>query len=246
MAEMTRLQRFQELNRIVHEHIGSFMEAGKALAEIKAKRLWAEAGHASWREFIDDEHPSIGGRHADRIVSACQITSETGPRGPSTERQARELGRIKDPEQRGNVWDDMLKEKDGEQPTAAEVKQRVDDIEAQQSDSVSDALGRPVTASNLKPMFARLDEYKSLLKDALALRRNVKGVFKDNPYLHHGTKADLDNIVEAVRFAAPHTVCPYCQGGDGEGCPKCRHTGWMPKQVYETLPEEIRQQHEGG
>lgn len=40
---------------------------------------------------------------------------------------------------------------------------------------------------------------------------------------------ELNNVIESLRFATPHGVCPECAG---KGCDPCRQQGWMPKALY--------------
>lgn len=49
------------------------------------------------------------------------------------------------------------------------------------------------------------------------------------------------NIDNALAFPEPYAVCVYC-GGDGcDGdCKACRGQGWMPKQVYDRVPAEMK------
>lgn len=62
----------------------------------------------------------------------------------------------------------------------------------------------------------------------------------------HGRKlrADLKNAREAIKFAAPFAVCPYCGGEiDHElrACEACKGCGWVTKTTYDNAPSEVKQ-----
>lgn len=40
---------------------------------------------------------------------------------------------------------------------------------------------------------------------------------------------NLNNLIEALKFAQPHAVCPKCRG---DGCDDCRQQGWMPSTLF--------------
>lgn len=49
----------------------------------------------------------------------------------------------------------------------------------------------------------------------------------------------LNNALEAVRFAVPYTSCPMGVNCS-DRCRACRGTGFIPKAVYDALPEGMR------
>ncbi|MFP4225036.1 MAG: ParB N-terminal domain-containing protein [Phycisphaeraceae bacterium] len=79
-----------------------------------------------------------------------------------------------------------------------------------------------------------------LQQDIQSVRRQVES-YRDEPvggWLKlQRIDIDLKNVWTALKFAMPHAVCPYCQG---EKCDNCRQTGWMPKDVFERVPAELR------
>jgi len=52
-------------------------------------------------------------------------------------------------------------------------------------------------------------------------------------------EADVNNLHAALRFCIPYALCPYCGGAK---CTQCKQTGWMPEDIYNAVPGDIRQQ----
>jgi hypothetical protein len=50
-------------------------------------------------------------------------------------------------------------------------------------------------------------------------------------------RADLRNLQNEIRNAAPAAVCPYC---NGKGCGECHDLGWMTKERFGAVPAEKR------
>lgn len=50
---------------------------------------------------------------------------------------------------------------------------------------------------------------------------------------------DLRNAARAVRFAAPYKLCPN-QPNCATGCATCQTQGWVTKDVYDRMPEELK------
>ena len=50
--------------------------------------------------------------------------------------------------------------------------------------------------------------------------------------------ADLKRqAVEHVKSANPSHACPWC---NQQGCMTCHGTGWVPREVYDRAPRELR------
>lgn len=106
---------------------------------------------------------------------------------------------------------------------------------------VVDGEGKPVSAK-LKPIFARTSELLDIERAIQAIAKKLEDN-KDDPlyaFIHvQGTTTDLDNAKRAVRFAKPHSTCPYCKGA-GKSCKACKGLGWVPKQLFKQAPVEMR------
>lgn len=53
---------------------------------------------------------------------------------------------------------------------------------------------------------------------------------------------ELENARKAVLFAQPYAVCPFCAAGRGRGngCRTCGDTGWLTREMWATVPEELK------
>ncbi len=82
------------------------------------------------------------------------------------------------------------------------------------------------------------DRLESMLRGAARLlkgaieSRDVSTLRLDNHNL-----MELENVVNAVKFAKPHCVCRMCQG---TGCRACREAGYQTKMQYENNPKEFK------
>lgn len=57
-------------------------------------------------------------------------------------------------------------------------------------------------------------------------------------YLHaQSFEAGVERVKSAIKFAIPYAICPYC-GGDT--CQNCRKSGWMPQDIYDRVPQDIK------
>ncbi len=82
-----------ELEREVELAIASFAEAGRALQEIRTRRLYCSEGHTSFGAYLEKRW-GMSRAHAYRLIEAAEVASALSPMGDTVlnERQARELG----------------------------------------------------------------------------------------------------------------------------------------------------------
>lgn len=52
---------------------------------------------------------------------------------------------------------------------------------------------------------------------------------------------DLDNARNAIKFAAPYAVCPYC---GGNGCRTCGDRHWVSRAIWNQAPKELKRKYE--
>jgi hypothetical protein len=84
------------LEDVVQRGIGTFMEVGTALQQIRESRLYRDE-FATFAEYIETRW-QMSKRHADRLIEAAEVSAtmaEMGPMGPTSERQARALAPLK-------------------------------------------------------------------------------------------------------------------------------------------------------
>ena len=123
---LTDLERAKlgELETVVERGIGTFMEVGTALMEIRAARLYRD-DFKTWEEYCKGRW-TMTGRHANRLIESAEVSAafaEMGPMGPKTERQARELLPLRDDP---TAMVEAFAEASSEAaPTAAKIRQAV-------------------------------------------------------------------------------------------------------------------------
>jgi ParB family chromosome partitioning protein len=82
-----------------------------------------------------------------------------------------------------------------------------------------------VIPSRLQPIFDGASAMKGMLGRLTTIRKELDEIAKDSPWLQTTYKADLANVRHNIKFATPYMVCDSCEG---EGCPRCRKSGWLP------------------
>jgi hypothetical protein len=115
---------------IVQSGIDTFVEVGRALAEIRDRRLY-RAEHDTFEDYCR-ERWELGRTRAYQLISAAEVSramSTNGGHGehlPANERQARELTPLlrEDERQAVEVWRDLT-EAHGDKVTAAKVREAV-------------------------------------------------------------------------------------------------------------------------
>jgi len=117
----------QTIESLVKEEITrSYIKVGRGLQEIRDKKLYREYG--TFEEYVE-ERCSIKGRTAYQLMRAAAIAEELRAKVqvlPASERIARELGKIKDSDERVAVWKQVTAA--NPKPTAREVDEIVSAI----------------------------------------------------------------------------------------------------------------------
>lgn len=85
-------------------------------------------------------------------------------------------------------------------------------------------------------------EFKELISTVRRLRREIKKLSKSptGTFLHVGwakLDQDLDRLLGAIKFSAPHATCVYC---NGDGCKMCHDGGWLSLAVHNAAPESMK------
>jgi hypothetical protein len=165
--------RLEALERVVGKSLGSFIEAGQALLEIRDGRLYRES-HASFEDYCR-ERWELGARRAYQLIDAtavAQIVCTTVHTYPANERQVRELAALRDePQTMTAVWESaraMAAER--ERPvTAADVRAARKMIAPPATSAPDDAQpapgpARPVVAAQNDSRFEAIEDAVSLLQ----------------------------------------------------------------------------------
>lgn len=94
----------------------------------------------------------------------------------------------------------------------------------------------------LVPVFQRCVEFKSICRDLSDIRKQVKELAETDAggrITFNAVKADIDNAMRHVKFAAPYAICPYCKATKAK-CDACKATGWVSESIYNQAPPEVK------
>jgi hypothetical protein len=111
-----------EHEAVIERGIQTFYEVGTALADIRNRKLY-RADHGTFEDYCQQRW-QMSRSYAYRMIDAAEVVESVSPMGdiaPSSERQARELARVPEPE-RAAVWAETVERTDGK-PTAAAVRE---------------------------------------------------------------------------------------------------------------------------
>lgn len=246
-AELDRLE------KVIQRGLVEFLDVGAALITIRDFRFY-RASHRTFKDYVK-ERWGWQGANAHRQIQAAMVAIDLSANGqppPANERQARELAKLADPEQRAAAWAKAVstapKGADGQSKvTSAHVARVVSEFRLAgqpagpaTSNDPRDHLALPIP-EGLLPVFGAsdVDSVLRALRTAKRLLAKVSAslVFTDLP----AVAAAIERGIKLLRAGQPFTTCPSCAGG---GCPTCRQSGFLPRGPYEALPDSIKAPHE--
>jgi len=109
---------------------------------------------------------------------------------------------------------------------------------AEPSDSPpTDGRGKPVEDRKLWEAF-RSESHEEIIRQLRRAKADAKALCGTPLGAHlqlQAVTADIDNAINAIKFAAPYAPCPYCRA---DGCKVCKKTGWVGKTAFESAPPE--------
>ncbi|MEI8234766.1 MAG: hypothetical protein WCH57_08780 [Verrucomicrobiota bacterium] len=125
LAESSRLV---ALEKTIQRGVATFIEVGEALMEIRDSKLY-RVEYATFEEYCKTKW-GFSKTQANRLVQSAAIVAELTPVGviPTTERQARPLTKLKEPEQQREAWRKAVDASPIGQPTAKEVEEAVHEV----------------------------------------------------------------------------------------------------------------------
>lgn len=129
-----------EHEAVIERGIQTFYEVGIALAGIRDRKLY-RAEHGTFEDYCKQRW-QISRTRAYELMSAATVVSaiaDTARTPPANEAQARELGRVPEP-QRAEVWGETLARTDG-MPTAAAVRETFESTQPAPEENIWDELG---------------------------------------------------------------------------------------------------------
>ena len=116
-----------ECEAVIKRGIGTFVEVGEALLEIRDRRLYRESGYTTWDDYTR-ERWGWSKSHANRHIESAKVAGLLAPIGviPANEAQSRELvPLLNDEKAMVEVWRG-LREKWGDRVTAEKVREAVE------------------------------------------------------------------------------------------------------------------------
>lgn len=121
---ITEVRRFEALDARVVKGVQTFVEVGKALAEIRDSRLYRK-DYATFEDYCADR--DISRPRAYQLMSAAGIAEDLSTRvdtPPTTEKQIRPLSRL-EPDERGEAWSEAVATAPNGKVTAKHVEEVV-------------------------------------------------------------------------------------------------------------------------
>lgn len=107
-----------ECENTITDGIKGFVKAGKALEDIRKRRLY-RCTHTEFGAYCNDRW-SFSKRHVNRLIASSIVADNVGPMGPISERVARPLAKL-EPGQQVKAWKSAVKAATNGIPTARET-----------------------------------------------------------------------------------------------------------------------------
>lgn len=130
-----------ECEAVIERGLGTFVEVGEALMEIRDQRLYRST-HSDFDTYCR-ERWGFSRRRSDQLIGAAEVVGQLGTivPSPTTESQARALGPLRDqPEQMAEVMAEVTEEAEatGTKVTAEKITERVKERTARPAPDVGD------------------------------------------------------------------------------------------------------------
>jgi SAM-dependent methyltransferase len=129
-----RLKSLREDEAIIESGLSTFKDVGWALMRIRDGKTYRSLSD-EYKTFEDycQRRWDISRAQGNRLMAAADVTAVLSPKGdipePKRERQIRELTPLKDdPDAMQRAWTDAVGLANGEQPTALQVREAVDNV----------------------------------------------------------------------------------------------------------------------
>lgn len=240
-------QEFADLARLeatIQAGKNTFESVGIAVEEIRERRLYRK-DYDTFEAYCQVRWG--WNRHrASQLIKAASVVRALPTHLVTlvtTERAARELGRVPEPE-RAAVVDRALAT--GKTVTAKAIQTAAIEIAAKvEPDVVRDSEGYPVP-EGLIPFFTRIPEIESLLKSLSGVIAVLKKASESDDRMFGevnttGLASDLRKVSYSIGRAAPFSVCYQCQGHpEVAPCMMCKGRGFLSKHLLATVPHEMR------
>jgi hypothetical protein len=217
---VTEKARLRECVAVVDNAASEFVNAGKALAEIRDNRLYRET-HKTFEAFCQASWGFSRSR-ANQLIQAAGVVKNLANNTCQKPNaiQARALAKAP-PEKQSEVWEKVAS---NGKPTAAKVAAAVEELDDDWGDE--EEAGEPSTE---EAMAAWNKQVESFARSITAIAKDApKGGWWDESQANIVAQ-NLKAAAGSARQAKCEKVCPKCEG---DGCKWCKSTGFMPEQSY--------------
>jgi len=212
-----------------------WVRMGWALRTIRDDSLYSE----QFESFADYVEQKLGYKKswAYEVIDASEVAKVVPIKAIS---QARVLAQL-EPEEQQAVWSRAVEISDGE-VTAKSIKEAANEgSEPPPPKAIPDP--EPIPSALPDEDRAKLENLCSDIRREL---KNICDVAQKGVHEQDGGhwfdfdqfKTSLQNSARVLRMAMPAADCPYCKGA---GCDTCAHLGWLPKGVYDALPDSMKE-----
>ena len=253
VSSLRESQRLEELEKTIARGQKTFVEVGRALAEIRDLRLYKRE-YGGFAEYCEKKWGWSKPYCTQLITAAAVVESLPADKvvAIATESQARELAKIQ-PAQRAGVVQAIVDA--GEKMTAAAIKRHLPPpmVRSEPKGSgtatkspppppppsqVLDGTGWPIP-TQLIPLWQRSSEVQEMLtsisrvKGALRTAQETKDkLFAEVSF--SSALSQLDQAWADIKTAKPFAVCPTCQGQVPDQCRLCHGRGLISEHRWNT------------
>jgi hypothetical protein len=200
---------YEKLNDTIAKGLRTFLKVGKALNEVKERRLY-KLEFGTWEEYLEKRH-GISKSYACRSIQAASTVLELEKRLPignllvlpTNESQVRELRRLPTEEERIEAWTKAVEAVGGKVPAAAVVEQEVVAI---RSRSASVKVTKPRGKAGTFEGDGHAEEDRASRKDEVTGSRDVPEVRADHLPCGRGAPPDTHRrefLVEGGQESKP-------------------------------------------
>lgn len=193
-------------------------EKAPKVSKLKLGRLLLEAKerchHGLWQNWVFER--GITNRTARRYMELAGLANEDG------------LGVDADPTYQDVGMDD-----------AEDARKTTGVVENGQL-AVLDSPPNTDDKLNLPPDAGQFD---SITRELLAIKKSINAIASapvGRYLLHQQAVSCLDDCLRELKFARPHTVCPYCYPGGGK-CQGCGGAGWVGRRQWDGAPNDLKE-----
>jgi hypothetical protein len=179
---------------------------------------WASKSNREIAAYCGVSH-----EHVRRIKEERERPDDTAPEEAEPKPATESTGETGES---GDSWGDEETKPEGEsKPTTIEEPMR-------------DKVGNFVPPALIPAFTEGSDFFKAAIHNLTATRDSLAEAAKVGQFGKFLREQDvtipINNVIESLKFARPHAVCPECEG---RGCDPCRQQGWMPKALYDAAVE---------